>query len=477
MNMEQRDLADRDQAAKEIEFYTEILTAAADADHPLTDDQLKAVLGLGSRTPPPPEALAARRAGVLATLRSLSRAAGPPWSILPRNTAATPEALYRLAREQAAAERATYDLRAERERLDRWMAHEPFADPYGPADNDPGAGIARQSAGAPHRDQYPAGTFLGELDATAVAELTAVGRNCTFASGEVIFRQGEPAGHVIVLAEGDALISVTSHGTTRTIAKRGPGDLIGERAASLAPERSASVIAARRVRGIRIDVASFSDFLERHPEVLSVLEAQLYERMTALTALDPHSELAGQNCTVLLIDIARFSDTRRTDLDRLSMVKACYRMLKDAFTKAGVDWNTCHAEDRGDGALIVVPGHVRTVDVVSRLVPRLAANLRQHNKKVLPGRRFSLRAAIDVGPITEHEHGVNGETIISAARLVEATRLKAAVLEPDVVIGIATSPFVFERVARHLPEADAYEQVKFQVKEWKGAAWMRLYRT
>lgn len=59
---------------------------------------------------------------------------------------------------------------------------------------------------------------------------------------------------------------------------------------------------------------------------------------------------------------------------------------------------------------------------------------------------------------------------------MEATRLKAAVPAPDVVIGIAASPYVFERVARHLPEADAYEHVKFQVKEWKGSAWMRLYR-
>lgn len=58
---------------------------------------------------------------------------------------------------------------------------------------------------------------------------------------------------------------------------------------------------------------------------------------------------------------------------------------------------------------------------------------------------------------------------------MEATRLKAAVPAPDVV-GIAASPYVFERVARHLPEADAYEHVKFQVKEWKGSAWMRLYR-
>lgn len=342
-----------------------------------------------------------------------------------------------------------------------------------PADGEPGGDSTPQPVSADHNGFYPQGTFLHELGAACGAELATAGRNCTFAPGEVVFRQGEPAGHVIVITEGYARVAVAAGGAARVIAERGPGDLVGERAASLARSRSASVVAMTRLRGIQVDAGVFSEFLGRHPDAMAVLESQLYDRMT--TPVSP-IELTGQNCTVLLVDIARFSDTGRTDRDRLAVVKACYRMLENAFKHAGVDWNSCHCEDRGDGALVIIPGHVPTEDIIHRLVRRLAASLRQHNKRACAGRQFSLRAAVDVGPVTAHEHGVSGETIISAARLVEATRLKAAVLDPDVVIGVATSQFVFDRVTRHLPEAETYEEVKFQVKGWRGCAWMRLYR-
>jgi len=339
------------------------------------------------------------------------------------------------------------------------------------ADGEPGTGHPAPSADLAPGRIFPAGTFLGRLGAAYAAELAEDGRRCVFTIGDVLFRAGEPARNVFVILEGNARIESMSGDV---IAMRGPGDLIGERAASLEPRRSATAVAIDELHAIQVEAGNFAAFLNRHPDALKELEGQLYFRMTAPDR--SHTELSGQNCTVLLVDITRFSDATRTDRDRLAIIKACYRMLEDAFTSAGVDWNACHSEDRGDGALVIIPGHVPTEDVVHPLVRRLAANLRRYNKRALAGRRFTLRVAVDVGPVTAHEHGVNGETIISAARLVEATRLKAAVLEPDVVIGIATSPFVFERVARHLPEADTYEEVKFKVKDWRASAWMRLYR-
>lgn len=318
---------------------------------------------------------------------------------------------------------------------------------------------------------FPAETFLGKLEAAYAIELDTTGRRRAFAPGSELFREGQPARHVFVILDGHARIETASDGV---IAMRGPGDVIGERAASLEPRRSASAVATDEVHAIQVEAGIFADFLNRHPEALKVLEGQLYSRMTALDRSP--TVLSGQNCTVLLVDITRFSDSARTDPDRLAIVKACYRMLEDAFTDAGIDWHACHSEDRGDGALVIIPGSVPTEDVVHPLVRRLAANLSRYNQQALAGQRFSLRAAIDVGPVTQHEYGVNGLTIISAARLVEATRLKVAMFEPDVVIGIAISPFVFERVARHLPEADAYEEVRFKVKDWRASGWMRLYR-
>ncbi|MFD8277546.1 cyclic nucleotide-binding domain-containing protein [Streptomyces flaveolus] len=61
----------------------------------------------------------------------------------------------------------------------------------------------------------------------------------------VLLRQGDPGTHVVLLASGSTLVTLTGpNGERALLAIRGPGELLGELAVLDAQPRSASVIAA-----------------------------------------------------------------------------------------------------------------------------------------------------------------------------------------------------------------------------------------
>jgi hypothetical protein len=127
----------------------------------------------------------------------------------------------------------------------------------------------------------------------------------------------------------------------------------------------------------------------------------------------PYHSLAGkwtgQNCSIFLTDIARFSSPGRNDKDRRVMRQVMYRLLRQAFEASGISWGICHVEDRGDRALIVVPPEIPTGSVIDPLLAYLAGGLEIHNAGVNDATRFQLRTALHVGPVHSDHQGVTGE--------------------------------------------------------------------
>jgi hypothetical protein len=192
----------------------------------------------------------------------------------------------------------------------------------------------------------------------------------------------------------------------------------------------------------------------------------------------PDDIWTGQNCSVLLIDVTGFGARYRTDEDRKIIRQVMYRTLRHAFKSAGISWaESCRHEDRGDGVLIVVPPAVPTKQIVHPLVDRLAEGLARHNDQADEGTRFQLRAALDVGPIEVDAEGVNGETIIHAARLVEAPPFKQRLKNSQASLGFVVSAFVYDRFVKHRPgqvDPAKYQKIRAGVKESRLTAWMYL---
>jgi hypothetical protein len=84
--------------------------------------------------------------------------------------------------------------------------------------------------------------------------------------------------------------------------------------------------------------------------------------------------------TIVVLDVERFGDPRRTDPHELAVRDGLYRSVGEAFQQAGLPWTPDTHEDRGDGILIVLPPEVHKSLLVELLPSALVAALTAHNR-------------------------------------------------------------------------------------------------
>lgn len=342
----------------------------------------------------------------------------------------------------------------------------------------------------------PALNFWHSLEPAQRQAFISVACERTFARGARLMQEAEPANYVMVILRGWTRISVQEHGRERMIAELGPGQLVGERGALQVNVRSATVIALEKVHALVMKTEDFAGFIGAYPEVLDLIESQIYDRLTE----DPASrgpgsspdtyppgapggplpearrryQLAGENCTVLLTDVVGFAAPYRSDRDRRIIRQADHDMMR---TSLGPVWSACVSEDQGDGLLIVVPPAIPTARVMECLHRELPAELRMHNRTYGKPVRIQLRIAVNAGPVMGDSLGMSGEAIIRATRLLDAPVLKEAIRSTGASLGIIASDFVYDTAIRQVEgwiDPDRYEAVLVAVKETSIPAWMRL---
>jgi hypothetical protein len=337
------------------------------------------------------------------------------------------------------------------------------------------------------------------LDSLAPAEreaFTAVAIEESFPRDSRLMSEGEHANHVMVILRGWTRITVRDNGRERVVAERGPGQLVGERAALRQNVRSATATALNEVSALVMKTEDFASFISSHPRVLDVVENQIYDRLTedpdgyaqngwpgalsrqglsnALRERLRPQALAGENCTVLLTDVVGFGALHRSDYDRQIIRREGLEMMQASL---GPWWEVCISQDRGDGLLIVVPPQVPTARIIECINRELPGRLRLHNRTYSEPARIHLRIAAHVGPIMGDPLGMSGETIIRTARLVEAPVLKEAMALTGAGLGIMVSEFVHEIAIGYTAafiDAAEYRKVEVSNKEFRGSAWMRL---
>jgi hypothetical protein len=154
-----------------------------------------------------------------------------------------------------------------------------------------------------------------------------------------------------------------------------------------------------------------------------------------------------------------------------------YTALRESFEESRVPWGACHSEDRGDGALIVVPPGMPTAAVIDPMIAALGMRLRRHNHRSSEAVRIQLRVALDVGPVLPDPPGVSGWALINAARLLEAAPFKEKLATTGADLGVIASRFVYDSVIAHSPgyvNADEYEPIGCRVKETDIEGWIHL---
>jgi CRP-like cAMP-binding protein len=321
------------------------------------------------------------------------------------------------------------------------------------------------------------------------ADLAASAVETTFRAGSILCHEGQRADHVIVIRSGRIKVCVGSPGGQQLVAIRQAGDIVGERAALQVTERSATVTALETVTAHVVPTEDFAGFLERHPRILTIIENQIYDRLTenvswcatvdsycTVGAARPAGSWNGQNCTIVLIDIANFGARTRNDRDRRRIRAALYQISQSLFANPDRQ-HYYHREDRGDGILLVIPPHVPTSSIVDRILDNLVTLLRRYNSTATLPTRIQMRVALHVGPVVSDAYGVDGRAIIHAARLLDAPALRRHLAETGADLGFITSPFVYDTIIQPNPgpvDPVVYQQLKCQVKKQAFNAWMYL---
>ncbi len=178
----------------------------------------------------------------------------------------------------------------------------------------------------------------------------------------------------------------------------------------------------------------------------------------------------------MVVDVERFCDPVRTNLNQLAIRDGLYKALGQAFRRSGVAWANCMSEDRGDGALILVPPDVSKIILVTSLPAILMAAVNRHNARCLTVEQMRLRVSLHAGEVYGDTHGVAGNAVNHAFRLVEAPALRSALETSPEALALIVSDWLFSEVVRHDPAAKpgSYRQVEVIVKETASVGWIRI---
>lgn len=182
----------------------------------------------------------------------------------------------------------------------------------------------------------------------------------------------------------------------------------------------------------------------------------------------------GQLCGLFAVDIAGFNGSRRDDDIQIYVHKSLYEMLHAAFDRSDVPWFSCAHEDRGDGALVIVPPMIPVAGLVDPIPERLRGLVRRHNRVSCEAARIQLRIAAHIGPVHNDGHGFVGRDVTFLCRLLDSRSLKRMLTQSGAEVVFITSGYVYENVIRRRPslvDPALFQPLSVRVKETKTRAW------
>lgn len=122
--------------------------------------------------------------------------------------------------------------------------------------------------------------FWRALEESERTALRAIARPRVYAAGTLLFSQGAPPDHVLVILEGWVKVTAgRADGQEVMLAIRGPSDTIGESGWLKERPRSANVKALNQVRALAVPAEYFHGFLNTHPHAAQVLARVMVGRM------------------------------------------------------------------------------------------------------------------------------------------------------------------------------------------------------
>jgi tetratricopeptide (TPR) repeat protein len=179
---------------------------------------------------------------------------------------------------------------------------------------------------------------------------------------------------------------------------------------------------------------------------------------------------------IVVADVEGFGDPRRTGPHLQAVRDGLDAVMRAAFAAAGLQWEDCYREMRGDAIVALVSAEADKAQFVEVVLPVLVTRLRVHNDTHPDAQRLRLRVALHAGEVGYDTHGISSAALIRTFRLCDAPPLKAALAGSPGVLAMIASDGLFDDVIRHTPAAApaTWRPVAVTVKEADTTGWITL---
>lgn len=125
--------------------------------------------------------------------------------------------------------------------------------------------------------------LFAELSPADLQKLAGIAEERTYADGEVVVAEGELGDELHVIVSGTVAVVRGEGRTNAAVARRGPGDVVGEMSIITRTPRVASLVAEGDVRTVRIGHREFESMIRERPDVSLAVMRVLAERLGAQT--------------------------------------------------------------------------------------------------------------------------------------------------------------------------------------------------
>jgi HEAT repeat protein len=123
--------------------------------------------------------------------------------------------------------------------------------------------------------------LFAELSTADLRKAADIAEERTFAAGDLISSEGEIGDELHLVLSGTVVVMRGDAGATSAIARRGPGEVVGEMSIITSGPRVASLVAEDDVRTLRIGRREFESMIRERPDVSVAVMRVLAERLSA----------------------------------------------------------------------------------------------------------------------------------------------------------------------------------------------------
>ncbi|NVI91199.1 hypothetical protein [Actinomadura sp. BRA 177] len=179
------------------------------------------------------------------------------------------------------------------------------------------------------------------------------------------------------------------------------------------------------------------------------------------------------HCTIFVCDIISFG--KRPDHVQSHLRTVLYDGLRTCFDAAGLPFEGCYTEDRGDGVIVVLPPSYDPAGLAHPLPDHLRGALRRHNGLTAEHARMRLRVALHSGQLESDDKGIVGTTVNHVNRLLDAPSFKEALAETPAELGVLASDEFYRAViqeGRGAIDPTEFRPIDVRLKETDTKAWL-----